>query len=158
ARRQLRRRGRRVGRPHAGRDGAGGHGRWQRARRQPQGLARHVEGGDHPGRRRGAGRRLVSRMRRWVMRRRKALTVFQLLVVLAVLLILLGFLTVALYRVRLVSEQSKLSNNLKHLGLALHNYNDTYGVLPPGVDDNHFSAAARLLPFVEEVELYRKID
>jgi hypothetical protein len=92
------------------------------------------------------------------MRRRKALTAFQLLVVLAVLLILLGLLAVALFRVRLVSEQAKLTNNLQQLGLALHNCNDTYNVLPPGVDDNHFSAAAKLLPWIEEAELFRKID
>jgi type II secretory pathway pseudopilin PulG len=92
------------------------------------------------------------------MRRRRAFTVFQLLVVLAVLLILLGLLIPAILKARMAAEQSKLANNLKQLGLALHNYNDTYGLLPPGVDDNHFSAAAKLLPFVEEDALYRTID
>src|SRR6516162_4609710 len=92
------------------------------------------------------------------MRRRKAITLFQVLVVLAVLLILLGLLIPAVHRLRLAADNEKLANNLKQLGLALHNYNDTYGVLPSGVDDNHFSAAAKLLPFVEEADLFRKID
>jgi type II secretory pathway pseudopilin PulG len=92
------------------------------------------------------------------MRRRRAFTVFQLLVVLAVLLILLGLLIPAILKARMAAEQSRLANNLKMFGLALHNYNATYNQLPPGVDDNHFSAAAKLLPFVEEDVLFRKID
>jgi type II secretory pathway pseudopilin PulG len=92
------------------------------------------------------------------MRRRKAFTLFQLLLVLAVLAILLGLLVPAIHKVRLAAADEKLANNLKQLGLALHNYNDTYGVLPAGVDDNRFSAAAKLLPFIEEDRLFKKID
>jgi hypothetical protein len=90
--------------------------------------------------------------------RRRGLTLFQLLVVLALLAILLGLLLPAVARVRMVSVRAQSQNNLKQIGIALHNYNDTYGLLPPGVDDNHFSAAAKLLPFVEQQNLYNQID
>jgi type II secretory pathway pseudopilin PulG len=89
---------------------------------------------------------------------RSAFTLFQLLIVLAILLILLGLLLPAILKARIAAEQAKATNNLKQLVLALHNYNDTYGVLPPGVDDNHFSATSKLLPFIEQQNVYNKID
>jgi hypothetical protein len=59
----------------------------------------------------------------------------------------------------LAAERARSSNNLKQLALGTINYADTYAnVLPPGVDDNHFSAASKILPFVEQDALYRAID
>jgi hypothetical protein len=49
-------------------------------------------------------------------------------------------------------------NNLKQIGLGCHSYHDTFAALPPGVDDKHFSAAARLLPFMEQDNVYKAID
>jgi type II secretory pathway pseudopilin PulG len=89
---------------------------------------------------------------------RPAFTLFQLLIVLAILLILLALLLPAITKVRIASEQAKAMNNLKQLGLALHSYNDTFAVLPPGVDDNHFSASSKLLPFIEQTNVYNTID
>ncbi len=91
-------------------------------------------------------------------RRRFAFTLFQLLVVLAILLLLFALLIPAILKARLAAEQAKAMNNLKQLGLSLHNYNDTYGLLPPGVDDNHFSATSKLLPFIEQTNVFNKID
>ncbi len=91
-------------------------------------------------------------------RRRFAFTLVQLLVVLAILLLLFALLIPAILKARLAAEQAKAMNNLKQLGLSLHNYNDTYGLLPPGVDDNHFSATSKLLPFIEQTNVFNKID
>jgi len=94
-------------------------------------------------------------MRRQV---RSAFTLFQLLILMAILLILLGLLLPALVKVRAAAARSQSQNNLKQLMLAVHNYNDTYALLPPGVDDKHFSAASKLLPFIEQQNVYNLID
>ncbi len=91
--------------------------------------------------------------------RRRGLTLFQLLVILAVLAILLGLLLPAIAKVRMVNERAKTENNIRQLALATINYADTNaGTLPPGVDDNHFSAASRILPYAEQQALYNQID
>ena len=84
---------------------------------------------------------------------------FQLLVVIALLALLLGMMLPAVFKVRLASARMQSSNNLKQLGLGVHNYASTYcSKLPPGVDDNHFSALFQLLPFIEQEALYRLAD
>jgi hypothetical protein len=91
-------------------------------------------------------------------RNRPAFTLFQLLVVLAILLILFALLLPAIFKARVNAERARKTNNLKQLVLGLHNYNDTYNLLPPGVDDNHFSAASKLLPFIEQQNIFMMID
>jgi prepilin-type processing-associated H-X9-DG protein len=49
-------------------------------------------------------------------------------------------------------------NNLKQIGLACHNYHDVNAAFPPGCDANDFSAAAYLLPYVEQANLFQQID
>jgi hypothetical protein len=79
--------------------------------------------------------------------------------VLALLAILLGLLLPAVQKVREAAARTQSMNNLHQLLLGVHNYAATYNnKLPPGVDDNHFSATSRLLPFVEQDNLYRAID
>jgi type II secretory pathway pseudopilin PulG len=89
---------------------------------------------------------------------RTAFSLFELLVILAILGLLLALLLPAIAKVRQAANRAKSQNNLKQLGLACHNYHDSYRAFPPGVDDNHFSAAARLLPFIEQENLFRQID
>jgi type II secretory pathway pseudopilin PulG len=91
-------------------------------------------------------------------RKRSAFTLFQLLVVLAILLILLALLLPAVRKARAAAARAQSQNNLKQLVLALHNYHDTYNQFPSGVDDNHFSAASKLLPFIEQNNVYNKIN
>ena len=91
-------------------------------------------------------------------RARPGITLFQLLVILAIIAILVALLLPAVIKARAAAERNRAMLNLKQIGLALHNYHDTYRVLPPGVDDNHFSAAAKLLPFVEYDNLYKTIN
>jgi hypothetical protein len=91
-------------------------------------------------------------------RSRRAFTLFQLLLILALLAILLGLLLPAVAKVRMAAARAQSANNLKQIALAVHNYHDTYTVLPPGNDDNNFSVAAKLLPYIEQDNLYKLID
>src|SRR5579872_6780626 len=90
--------------------------------------------------------------------RRAGFTLFQLLTLLALLALAFAMFLPAVAKVRMAAARSQASNNIKQMTLSLHNYNDTYGNLPPGVDDNHFSASAKLLPFIEQNNVYKLID
>jgi prepilin-type processing-associated H-X9-DG protein len=89
---------------------------------------------------------------------RSAFSLFELLVILAILALLFALLFPAVFKVREAASRAKSQNNLKQLAIALHNYHDANGTLPPGNDANNFSAAARLLPYVEQDNLYKQID
>ncbi len=91
-------------------------------------------------------------------RNRPAFTLFQLLIILAILAILLGLLLPAVQKVRAAAARAQSQNNIKQLVLALHNYHDTYGMFPPGVDDKHFSTVSKLLPFIEQNNVFNRID
>jgi type II secretory pathway pseudopilin PulG len=91
-------------------------------------------------------------------RTRSAFTLFQLLIVFAILLILFALFLPAIVQARAKAERAKAANNLKQLAIGLHNYFAVYQVLPPGVDDNHFSASSRLLPYLEQQNVYNTID
>src|SRR5215472_11752849 len=91
-------------------------------------------------------------------RNRPAFTLFQLLIVIAILAILLGLLLPAIVKARAEAERAKAFNNLKMLVLGLHNYHDVYASFPAGVDDNKFSASSKLLPFLEQDNLFKTID
>jgi hypothetical protein len=89
--------------------------------------------------------------------RRFAFSTYDLLALLALVLLLIAFLILAVQKVREAATRISSSNNLKQITLALHSYNDANTVLPPGVDDNNFSATAKLLPYIEQGQVYNSI-
>jgi type II secretory pathway pseudopilin PulG len=91
--------------------------------------------------------------------RRKAITLFELLVIIAIIAILLALLLPAVAKVRQAAQRTQSMNNLKQIALAVHNYASSYAnKLPPNDHPNHFSALAHLLPYAEQNELFKAID
>lgn len=95
------------------------------------------------------------------MRRRRAFTLIELLVVIAIIAILVGLLLSAVQQAREAARRLSCANNLKQIGLALHNYQSTHRRFPPGRGatlPGVFSAQAYLLPYIEQNNLQHRID
>jgi type II secretory pathway pseudopilin PulG len=90
---------------------------------------------------------------------RRAFSIFELLVIIAIIAILLGLLLPAVAKVRAAAARTQSINNLKQIGLAVHNYASAYqNKLTPNDHPNHFSAFAHLLPFLEQEAVYKSLD
>lgn len=87
-----------------------------------------------------------------------AFTLIELLVVIAIIAILISLLLPAVQQAREAARRAQCKNNLKQMGLALHNYESTYGMFPPGGDSTSFSPQARLLPYLEQSNVQNLID
>jgi prepilin-type N-terminal cleavage/methylation domain-containing protein len=91
----------------------------------------------------------------------RGFTLLELLVVIGILAVLVGLIVPAVQRVRDAAARTRCQNNLRQIGLALHQYHDSKGVLPPGVraygsDYPYLSWLARILPFVEQDPVWKQ--
>ena len=97
--------------------------------------------------------------------RAKGFTLVELLVVIAIIGILIGMLLPAVQQVREASRRTQCMNNLRQVGLATHSFHDAMGAFPPsrisgtpitpvGLGDGPESWFVRILPFIEQNNLY----
>lgn len=90
--------------------------------------------------------------------RQHGFTLIELLVVIAIIAVLIALLLPAVQQAREAARRSQCKNNLKQIGLALHNYHDTHRVLPPGAFTANWVAwGTFLLPYMDQGTLYQQI-
>ncbi len=104
-------------------------------------------------------------MIRQTTQRCRAFTLIELLVVIAIIAILIALLLPAVQQSREAARRTQCRNNLKQIALAIHNYESTNATLPPSMainpavtSNNSWSIHGRILPYLEQVNLYSQID
>jgi prepilin-type N-terminal cleavage/methylation domain-containing protein/prepilin-type processing-associated H-X9-DG protein len=91
---------------------------------------------------------------------RAGFTLIELLVVIAIIAVLIALLLPAVQQAREAARRSQCKNNMKQLGIALHNFHDTYNHLPPGEPDddgNNWGWSVYILPYLDQAPLYNNL-
>jgi prepilin-type N-terminal cleavage/methylation domain-containing protein len=103
---------------------------------------------------------------------KRGFTLIELLVVIAIIAVLIALLLPAVQQAREAARRTQCKNNLKQIGLALHNYHDAYSVFPPGYVDRNgnpdstpdndlgpgWGWASFLLPYLDQGNVYNQIN
>src|SRR5262249_47931835 len=100
------------------------------------------------------------------LRSHRAFTLIELLVVIAIIAVLIALLLPAVQQAREAARRSQCKNNLKQIGLALHNYHDSFGKLPLNRHSGRNLPAqfgslgwtAMILPYIDQAPLYSTIN
>lgn len=98
--------------------------------------------------------------------KRRAFTLIELLVVIAIIAILIALLLPAVQQAREAARRTQCKNNLKQLGLALHNYESTYTTFPPNLvpggnfrySAGNWGVLAYLSPFLDQSNVYNSMN
>lgn len=97
-------------------------------------------------------------------RTKRGFTLIELLVVIAIIAILIALLLPAVQQAREAARRTQCKNNLKQMGLALHNYHDVYLTFPPGFVDQNMQTASNwgwgtyVLPYIDQAPLFNQLD
>lgn len=105
-------------------------------------------------------------VKRSITRPRRGFTLIELLVVIAIIAVLISLLLPAVQQVRAAARRTTCRNHLHQLGLSLHNYESTFGVLPPGYvyrpspqgNEAGFSWGAMILPQLDQASVSTTFD
>ena len=96
-------------------------------------------------------------------RKHRGFTLIELLVVIAIIAILIALLLPAVQQAREAARRTECKNNLKQIGIALHNYHETFSSFPPGwignvANANNFGWSVHIFPFIEQTNIYNALN